>query len=72
MNTFAALCRNATLEQAQDQYYRGLLSQVQYEAYCWLWRNSTFRFSSLNEQYENTDFTPLFKELMFELHGLIL
>lgn len=47
---FVDLCRNASLDQAEYYYHNGLISQVQYEAYCWLWRNCSFRYSSENVQ----------------------
>ena len=35
-----------SLAQVQGMYSSGLISQVDYEAYCYLWRNSGYRMSS--------------------------
>lgn len=44
--------KTKTYEQAENWYQRGVISQDLWEEYCDLWRNSTYRYSSLASSYQ--------------------
>lgn len=44
--------RHCSLERAEQWYRAGHLGQVEYEAYCYLWRNTTPRLSEELQGYE--------------------
>ena len=41
-----------TLAEIEDMYRNGRISQDDFEHYCYLWRNSTFRYSDLYICYQ--------------------
>lgn len=47
-----ANCINRSYETVEYYYHIGRISQLVWESYCWLWRNSAYHFSSLNKRYE--------------------
>ena len=44
------ICTQKTLEQVEYMFRNGMISERVYSSYCWLWRNSTFRYSNLHIQ----------------------
>ena len=47
------LLMDKTYEQAEQLYFNGCIGQELWEKYCYVWRNSAPRLSSLAEQYQD-------------------
>ena len=47
-----ARCTNKPYANVYELYATGRISQQVFEAYCWLWRNSTYHYGIENIQYE--------------------
>lgn len=43
-----------TINDVENFYHEWRISQEVFEAYCWLWRNSSKHLGSFKEQYENS------------------
>ncbi len=46
---------NSSLDHIESDYWNGICTQTQYEQYCFVWRNSNYRFSSNYIQYESKE-----------------
>ena len=44
-----------TLAEIEEMFRNGTISQDDYEAYCYLWRNSTYRYSDLCIAYQEAE-----------------
>jgi hypothetical protein len=44
--------RGTKLSEAQEWLHEGRISQAEYEAYCWLWRNLVFHYSDELIEYQ--------------------
>lgn len=52
--TFDQLCE-LTLAEVEEMYRNGRVSQEDYERYCYLWRNSAFRYSDTLIAYQEPE-----------------
>ena len=44
--------QSMTYEQAESKYRQGVISQAEFDEYCYLWRNSVYRYSTVASDYE--------------------
>lgn len=42
----------ASYNTTQGYYHQGLISQAAWEAYCYVWQNTAFRYSSMCDSYD--------------------